>query len=198
MCNVVVFLPNWTSWAWHLEESLFFHLFLMLLSKPLSYFDCGIILKYYNENHSHVVVFLPIWTCLPTRWIWCNIHLVMDKKTTSADASMVFFSTTRWISGKVTLEVMKYHLVASWSTLGCASCTSGCHSVILHYFLCYFSEIPPLCDFFSSISDKILRRKSHVVCKFFLSKLNSSQTTRGGDKITRLRLVILSLPLVVC
>ena len=176
----------------HLEESLFFHLFLMLLSKPLSYFDCGIILKYYNEDHSHVVVFQPIWTCLPTRWIWCDIHLVMDKKTTSADASMVFFSTTRWISGKVTLEVMKYHLVASWSTLGCASCTSGCHSVILHYFLCYFSEIPPLCDFCSSISDKIR-------CVWnFLSKLNSSQTTRGRDKITHLRLVILSLPLVVC
>ena len=61
---------------------------------------------------------------------------------------------------KVTLKVMKYHLVASWSTLGCASCTSGCHSVILHYFSCYFSEIPPQLDFRSSISDSIV--SSHV------------------------------------
>ena len=28
----------------------------------ISSFDCGIILKYYDENHAHVVLFLPNWT----------------------------------------------------------------------------------------------------------------------------------------
>ena len=146
------------------------------------------------------MVFLPNWTrCFPTRPICCYIHLVVDKKTNSANASLVFLSTPHWISWKVTLEVMKYHRVASWSTLGYALCTSGCHSVILHYFLCYFSEIPPPRDArpCAWCYSKILQQKSHVMCEIW-TKLNSLQTTRGRDKITRLRLVILSLPLVVC
>ena len=68
--------------------------------------------------------------CLPTRSIWCDIHLVVDNPLGwRLVGFLVHHSLNILRSNTRSNEV---HLVASWSTLRCAPCTSWCHSV---YFI---------------------------------------------------------------